>query len=630
MSTRSFFERMRAAIGQAKDSWRNTKFDRPGDHFEDAEMSPEEIKGQSMMNLARPYGQTIRVPNGMDFDPEAYTKEAEAFDENSINPAWFLRQCSEGKARVAKAYLMEAQFNGAGSMLKDKPRPFRITTVNNHDAFMAKIEQTKSALHRLGETNRGKRPALKEDWSGDSVGPGFGGYDPNQYTEYAPLLGGYFFAQMYLTDMLKQMAYAFEAWNHNPVAHRAINALAQYTLGRRFDWKINKKAKDFSKKEKVWEDFAQRTNIRQKLSKFWVREKDIFGEMMVNKKTMQSIHPATVWEIVTDPTDISNVYYYYRSYPTQYQMYTGFSTGGGKNAKGQDYIVEQIPYNQIIHVKGECTSFEKRGRSRLFPVLGWLKRIKDLYNAKVTKEQMNADYAWDVTIKGGPGDVSSFMSAYNNIPRGSGNQFVHNESVKREVISAASTGGRMGSSAGDEVLAFIATGLGFPKDFFNVMAAGGGNRATALVAAEPFTKVIEDGQEDIEFLLHEIARNQFEKAGLDYEYDDIEFLFPSVTKDTTSEAVQNIMLGEQQGYVSKETAGNMYAQEMNISTYDYDDQQSQLKNEQSRGDAMGQVMPPPGRNGIGGANGKDGVVSDDESPIHGSGKTDTADQLNSL
>ena len=626
MSLRSFYERMQASIGQAKASWNATKFDRPGDHLEenDAEFGPEDAKGQSILQHYKPFGQAIRAPASLEFDPEAYTKECEAYDKDtSVNPAWFMRQVEAGNARVARSYIMEAQFNRAGKMLKEAKRPYRIVPLNGHERFMSKVGQTTLALQKMAESNRG-RMKMKEGFDGSS----FSGYDPNQYTEYAPMMGGYFFAQMYLSDMLKQMAYAFEAWNHNPLAHRAINALAQYTLGRRFDWKMNKKAKDYDKKQRAWDFYCNDINLRQRLSKFWVREKHIFGEQMINKKTSQSLHPATVWEIITDPVDLTNVYYYYRSYPTQYQMFTGSNVGGGANVKAQDYIVEQIPYNQIIHIKGECTSFEKRGRSTLFPVLGWLKRIKDAYNAQVTRDQMQADYAWDVTVKGGPQDVSAFMAAYANIPKGSGNQFVHNEAVTREIVTPGAGGAKGSSNSSDAVLAFIATGLGFPKDFFNIIAASGGNRATALVAAEPFTKVIEDGQADIEVLLHELAKNCFERAGLDYKEDDIEFIFPSITKDTTSETVANIQTGLQEGFISRETAGQMYAQEMNITTYDYEEQQKALKNEQSRGDILGPMPVPAGRNGGGAPDDEPNPGGIGDSPIHGSGKGDVQDELN--
>jgi len=642
MNLRDYFRRIKCSVKQAQEAWRNTRFESsPGDHF-DATNFGEDVKGASILEHYAPAARSMPGRQDLDFDPEKYTKEAERFDpETSITPNWFMRKVAAGEARVHTAYLFEAKFNGGGKVLKESKKPFRIVPVFGHERFMQKFDQTGAALRKLRES---RRMPMKEDFNtGLPYGWGqeqtYGPYDPNQYTEYAPLLGGYFYAQMYLSDMLKQMAYAFEAWNHNPIGHRAINALAEYTLGRRFDWKVNKKAKDFDKKEKLWEDFAKGVNLRQRLSKYWVREGHIFGEQMINLQNYQSIHPATVWEIVTQPTDISNVYYYYRSYPTQWQMFTGFDVKGApgsKDVRPQDYIIEQIPYSQVLHTKKNCTSFEKRGRSTLFSTLGWLKRIKDLYNAQVTREQMLADYAWDVKIKGGAGDVSAFISAYSSIPNGSGNQFVHNEAVERTVVSAAqgATGRGGGSTAGDAILAFIATALGFPKDFFNVIAMGGGSRATALVAAEPFTKVIEDGQSDIEYLLHRLFEHVCEKNGLDYDDEDVEFTFPSITKDTTSEAVANIQTGLQEGFISRETAGTLYSQEMGISTYDYNEQQQQLKNEQARGDILGPMPAPAGRNGAGGKPEDEGpenaIGGQGGSDIHGDGKQDLEDNITNL
>jgi hypothetical protein len=77
----------------------------------------------------------------------------------------------------------------------------------------------------------------------------------------------------------------------------------------------------------------------------------------------------------------------------------------------------------------------------------------------------------------------------------------------------------------------------------------------------------------------------------------------------------------------------MFAQEMGISTYDYEEQQSQLKNEQSRGDSMGDMPVPPGRTGMGGGddNGPENAPGGQGgSDIHGSGKTDLQDNINNL
>jgi hypothetical protein len=306
-------------------------------------------------------------------------------------------------------------------------------------------------------------------------------------------------------------------------------------------------------------------------------------------------------------------------------MFTGrTATGvpGAKDVQAQRYVIEQVPYRQIIHTKSQCTSFEKRGRSALFPILGWLKRIKDIYNNQAIREQMLADYVWDVEIKGGPGDVAKYASQYTPLARPGSTHF-HNEAVKRTPMSVPSGGGGS-SDASNNILAFVATAIGLPKDFFNIIAQSGGNRATALVAAEPFTKVIEDEQADQEFTLHMIAKEVFEQAGLDYHPDDIEFTFPSVAKDTTTETVKNIALGETLGYISKERAAGLFTQEMNITSYDFEQEQTDIQAEKDQG-ISNQGMPMPSMPG-----GPDGSVSDGETPIHGSGAVDTKSQINTL
>jgi hypothetical protein len=630
-------KRLRAALKQASESWRNTKISYPGDWMDEAPMS-EEAKGRSVMNLYPASGAMLDDLRNIDFDPEEYTKKEFAFNEESSKGAgWLHRQLMEGKADIGSATIFQAKINGAGKMQKaieGKRYPYRFKKTFGTEAFKAQLVAGDSAMQKLREASAGSAK-FKEDFGDDGSGGGFlGPYDPNQYTEYAPLMGGYFFSQLYLYDMLKMHAYAFEAWNHNPLAHRIINGLSQYSVGRRCDWQINKKAQNYDRKSRAWEDFAKKINLRHRLSKYWSREKNIFGELFLDKRTWQSLHPATIWEIVTEPTDISNVYYFYRSYPTQYQMYSGYSVPGApgaKNVPSQRYVVEQIPYSQIIHIKNQCTSFEKRGRSILFPVLGWLKRVKDLYQAQITRAQMQSDYAWDVTIKGGAQDVSSFKTQNSCIPRGTGNTFVHNEAVTRTPMPMATGAGRGGDSTVENVLSFIATSVGFPKEFFNIISQGGGNRATALVSSEPFTKVIEDDQADWEYLLHEMYDEVMRQNNLQTDPDDIEFIFPSATKDTTSEAIKNIITGYSEGFISKERAGNMYAGEMDITAYNYEDEQKTLKDEKVKGDIdlVGAQLPPAGRMG-GSDPGSKGDGSIGDSPIHGSGKEDLEDSLDNL
>lgn len=575
------------------------------------------------------------------------------------------------KVSVSEAWIFEGKFSRDGKLLRDKKKleaagvrtgqPHRIRHVegNRHylEAMRDGIKEWQSLSVKEAERNRIIN-ALKEaklledgfDFGLDTWGGG--SYDPNQYSEFAPIMAGPFYKQLYLTDYLRMHALAFEAWNHNPLAKRCIELLAQYTFGRRFKVRIQDK-----RKEKAWKDFDARYAIRENVSKYWVREYLIYGELMINKETWLLMDPSTVWDIVTDPDNIRDVYYYYQSYPTAYQMFTGYTVPGepgSAKVAGSEYIIRQIPAQKIKHLRGNCVSNEKRGRSLLFPVLGWLKRIKDLYNAIVVRQWLMSCFIWDDTVKGNAQDIAAHAAQYATMPR-SGSTFVHNESVTRVPMPAIDTGGRGGSASGvgEEIIAFIATAIGVPKEFLNVISSGGGSRAQALTSAEPFTKVIEDVQATFESLLIDVAKEAFEQAGLEYADGDIEFIFPSVTKDTTTETIKNIATGEALGYINKQMAAEMYAGEMNITNYDFEKVQSNISDEAEKGlNQTGSApMPPGGRfgGGSGGAGPEDDpgssgsstssaadIANQDEepgnadSPIHGQGKVALSKQLKTL
>ncbi len=416
--------------------------------------------------------------------------------------------------------------------------------------------------------------------------------------------------------MLTMHSRAFECRNHNPLAKRIIDLLSQYSFGRRFKWRMKDPAK-----QKAWEDYAKKINLIQRLSKFWVPEYLTFGELFYDKSSNNSVDPSSIWDIITDPDDITKVYYYYQCYSTPFQQFTGHSVPGvpaeGSKVRSTEYRVKQIPFDQFIHMKRNVTSYEKRGRSTLYPILGWLKRYKDLMDAEVVRGQLAATFVWDIEINGSQDDVDGFISAESD-PLGTGKSFYHNQQVKRTPMPALPSSASTGNGGlASELLSFIATGIGIPKDYFNVMGGAGGNRATALVGAEPFTKLIEDIQADFEHFLVELARNVIPG----YQDGDIEFIFPSVTKDTTTETVANIVTGKAEQFIDDQTAAEMYAAEMNITTYDYEDTKAKLK-KQAIENPVPSIMPTPN-----GANPKPFVPT---SPIHGQGKLDIKKAMNTL
>lgn len=596
-----------------------------------------------------------------------WDEETDALRQPVLNPAFAFHEalvadgdaskCTPGnrfagkKVEVERAQLFEAHFDQDGRMLRNPevlrevnrgwPLPYLLRHVRGTEALKQRLEEGRRAHEAQPERSRISRESRILRWqmakklaregfgddflTGSGIGPNLQ-MDPNQYTEFVPLYGGPFFKQLYLYDYLKQHAYAFEAWNHNPLAKRIIQLLSQYSLGRRFALRIKDK-----RKEKAWEAADAKHKLRKKICEFWANEANIYGELFVDEESWQSVDPSTIWDIITDPDNIDDAYYAYQSYPTAFQQFTGYTVPGEPGSAkqpAQKYILRQIPMFKLLHMKLNCVSNEKRGRTVLFPILGWLKRVKDLYNAQVIRQWLMASFIWDVTIKGSQSDVDAYAATYNQIPN-PGSLHVHNENVVRAPMAAVQNqgGGSQGADVSESILSFIATAIGVPKEFLNVSSHGGGSRAQALTTAEPFTKVIEDLQSKWEGFIKEIFSRVMAQAGLDYKPGDVEILFPSVTKDTTTETVKNLQAGESQGWIAKETAGEMYAKEMNITEYDFEEEQKKIKDEAEQG--LNQVgaspAPPPGRFGAPGGDPEDGL-----SDIHGDGKRQLADDLKTL
>lgn len=312
---------------------------------------------------------------------------------------------------------------------------------------------------------------------------------------------------------------------------------------------------------------------------------------------------------------------------TATQTYTGMDVKGVEGSKQSTighYIVRQIPFDQIIHIKTNVTSGEKRGRSVYYSILGWLKRLVDLYNSQVLGEQLRASFVWDDTIQGDSQDVAAHAAKYSYIPVAP-SIFVHNEAITRKPLApmAGVTGGA-GGDIGNQILALIATSQGFPKDHLNVTSAGG-SRATAIVGSEPFTKVIEDLQEDFSDLLDRIIEKFCGQAGADYNHEDWKKIFPSVAKDTLADVLKNLAMREGMGWISKRQAATQAAAECDDDEYDYDKMVKEQAADTAANDPLNlhtPKPPPAGRFGMQPKPGEDPLAGgeDTENPLHGSGK----------
>ncbi|MEM4380468.1 MAG: hypothetical protein QXL01_07305, partial [Thermoplasmatales archaeon] len=254
--------------------------------------------------------------------------------------------------------------------------------------------------------------------------------------DFIPLLGGAFNKQLYYRDYLRMHALCFYAWNHDPVAKRAVEMIHQFALGKGF-----KIESDDKRIQDCYELFCEEFDF-EKLVDFISIESIIYGEIFVwflpeNKKyisfdnpvpghvakslfsTIKLIDPSVIWEVVTLPEDIERVLGYWWVAPTQYQIKTSINS---QQVPGMRFIAQEIPANQVLHFKKNCVSNEKRGRSDLFPVLGYLKRLRDSVNYQIAADQKVAAWAIDTEVTGSQEDINNYiesMQEINNVPAGS-------------------------------------------------------------------------------------------------------------------------------------------------------------------------------------------------------------------
>lgn len=541
-----------------------------------------------------------------------------------------------GKAVIDDAILFCGRFNQDGRLLRESKRGaknYKLLHARSHREYREAVATGKAQFAglpaKVRESDRRRaaaikvRKALRENFVSNSDLGSNSTLDPNQFTEYTPYFSGPFYKQQYM-DYFKGHARAFQMWTHSPIAKRIVDLLVQYALGRGFRVKCKNK-----KLEKQWNAFQAKNKIQFKIRKFWGREYLIYGENFIDVLRWVSVDPSTIWDIICEGYDeyIDDVLYYQQMFQTATQMYAGMDVKGVKGSKKSSighYIVRQIPFDQIIHIKTNVTSGEKRGRSVYYSILGWLKRLSDLYNAQVLGEQLRASFVWDDTIQGDSQDVAAHAAKYSYIPVAP-SIFVHNEAITRKPLApmAGVTGGA-GGDIGNQILALIATSQGFPKDHLNVTSAGG-SRATAIVGSEPFTKVIEDLQEDFSDLLDRIIEKFCGQVGADYNPEDWKKIFPSVAKDTLADVLKNLAMREGMGWISKRQAATQAAAECDDDEFDYDKMVKEQTADTAANDPLNLHTPKPPPAGRFGMQPKpednpEAGGEDIENPLHGSGK----------
>jgi len=424
---------------------------------------------------------------------------------------------------------------------------------------------TKSFMHSISEANEKTKERvnkLKEQGFdyGDADTPSSAAF--NQVgKDFIQILGGPFSKQLYMYDYLYMHAYCWYLKNHNPVAKHIVALISDFVMGAGF-----RVAFDDESMQDAWKEYEELSRIQERAA-LWCDELTTYGELMLRRYVQKglpvykSYDPSTVWEIVTNPLDIDEVFYYHAQFPTQYQMFTD-----GKIPTGE-YVIEHIKPEEMLHYKINAVSNEKRGRSDLFPIIGYLKRLDDYTQFRVVKARKEAAYCYDVKVDGDSRDVNAYIDSTSGPEPEPGSDFVHNGAVERNVVESSASGSSA-DKTWEQLVSMCAIGVGIPVTYFGTMGDNSvTTRAGAVLANEPVMKKFQRRQELFKAIIMRIVKDWLESTGKSG--NTFRVIFPEVLGDDRSTKIKDLVLAKTNGVMTDKMFCEHVAEEMHIENYDY-------------------------------------------------------------
>lgn len=477
------------------------------------------------------------------------------------------------------------------------------------------IQRTSEASYdkymRLCEA--GFRKRIKESFGPDggygfaSAGGGAGTGSSHQNSfpvrhEYTPLIGTPFFKQLYLTDYWLMHSKCFWWSNYSAIGKMVMDITRNFVMGQGFTVTFTGDDKNLSEKaDGVWKAYEDRTKI-QDFARQWCDDHTRFGECMVRRiPTRQgllhrSFDPSICWEIVTQPSDITDIAYYHNQWQTQYQIETT------KNIPSSEYIIEQLPPAMVIHSKVNITSYEKRGRADLLAPLLYLKYYEDYMQARLLRAKNEAAFIWDVSIDGADEDVKAYIDgteSLTDVPPGSEN--VHNKAIVRTPLSPTLSATAKDNVALD-ILSMVAMGTSIPVSFFGTAFSGGGStKAGALVNSEPVVKKMMERQNVMKSLLRQCVIDVMMASKIDVTKLTIEVGMPDILQGDSQAKIKDLYMAKDEKVLSHKSMAHAVAKELKWNRYDYDEEQKQIELEMQNTVLMPEPDPVIGAGGAGGA-----------------------------
>lgn len=514
------------------------------------------------------------------FDPATYIYDESFRPGDSKNPLSVhtmteLVACLEANPKIeAEGVFLEANKDGV----------YRYRRISSA-AKLREVWKSNARLRKFREARVHENVAMREDGFLSDGGGNAGANSGLVGDDFTPLLGGPFNKQPYMTDYLRAHAQAFLEYHHHPFAKAIVNITRDFVLGRGYTMDS-----DDPKAMALWRAFEEVNRLPEMMEDI-ITEGSIYGENLIwwlpNNAVniaynvapgqepergliprVRLIDPSTCWEIVTFPEDIKRVLYYQLVFPTQYQIYTG--TNAGKAVPSMKFIMQQLPAEDVMHFKYNCVSNEKRGRSDLFPVFGYLKWLRDCVNYKLISLKKQSAWTEDVEVQGSQADVDALAAALSALGdfEPAGSRFIHTDKIKREYLANQGSGGGGDDPTMSWGVDMVAVGSQIPASYFGMLKSGGQTKASALVGTEPVAKKMERRQEAAARILKAMWRRFQDRHGV--KGSECRVTFPEIISQDSSQKLKDVKLAEDCGYFSRKRAATMAAKELSADNYDYD------------------------------------------------------------
>jgi len=442
---------------------------------------------------------------------------------------------------------------------------------------MQKLRDLNASLREEAKTD----PRLKESGASDDF---YTGLYPDEaagnrrsvfpiHDSVLPALNSPYAKQQTLHDYLTAHVKCWDAATRNPLGKRIVNIVPQFVLSRGLTCDVPDPAH-----QKAWDEFWLRHDMTLRI-KTWLRELMTYGEqfnrhfVVKGKLTQRQIDPCTIWDVVTNLEDLEDVKYYYQQYVASSPIIVP-----GEQVPASILVIRHIPAEEVDHFTLNKSSSEKRGRSELYAILGWLLRFREFMDDRIMQNKMRSMFALDVSVKGGKSEVDRANEQFAT-PPGPGAVAVHNDAIAIEYKNA-STDASDAKTDADMLLKVIAIGAGISEQFLGVSSAS--TRASALLQTEPDVKNFETYQQVIEMMLHKTYRRLVDTEKLPVTKAIFEVSFPGLAAEDRTAKLKDLAMMEAQDWITKERSATMASREVGITGYDYGQEQEAIRQERGK------------------------------------------------